>query len=441
MPDRLGAPPNAARTGFPGQEGALLPLSGGLGTPGRPERPGATGPAPRILLYCHDTYGLGHLRRVLRVAAQIATRWPEASQLVVTGSPVAHRFRFPPRTDYIKLPSVLKEDRDRYVSRSLAMDFAAIRRLRSDIVADAARLFRPDVLIADHAPTGLARELLPTLELLHRRVPRPTLVVGLRDVIDDPALVRHAWHRDGVYDLFDEVYDRILVYGDAEVYDVRHEYALSPRSAAKVRFVGYLGEQATSEAVQAARRRLRLDGHRLVLSTVGGGGDGARVLRAVADAIGEARPELRLSALLVAGPLMTDRDAAAISASVKPPSVRLVDFVDDLPAAIGAADVVVAMGGYNTVAELLAAGRPTLLVPRTSPRREQLIRAELLRRRGLVRVLTPEQLGPRRLLREVLELLDTSPPAQARPLFVQDGVAAALDDVLMTRPSAVGVAR
>ncbi len=64
----------------------------------------------RFLLYCHDTFGLGHLRRTLALADYFTTTIPNAEALIVTGSPVAHAFALPPRVDYIKLPAVRSVD-------------------------------------------------------------------------------------------------------------------------------------------------------------------------------------------------------------------------------------------------------------------------------------------------------------------------------------------
>ena len=114
------------------------------------------------------------------------------------------------------------------------------------------------------------------------------------------------------------------------------------------------------------------------------------------------------------------RDLLALAEAT--PSVRFADFVSDLPSYTAAADVVVSMGGYNSVTEILSFGRPAVLVPRVTPRKEQLIRANLLGRRGFVRVLHPEALAPERLLGEVLALL--SAPPQARPAVDLDGLAA-----------------
>ena len=53
----------------------------------------------RILLYSHDTFGLGHIRRSRTLANAITAADENTTALILTGSPVAGRFTFPERVD------------------------------------------------------------------------------------------------------------------------------------------------------------------------------------------------------------------------------------------------------------------------------------------------------------------------------------------------------
>src|SRR2546425_26021 len=171
------------------------------------------------MLYCHDTYGLGHLRRTLTLARYLATRTPSLSQLIVTGSPVPHNFAFPDGTDYVKVPSVLKVGAAQYAPRSLSAPFTAICDMRGEMILSAATHFRPHVLIVDHAPAGLNGEILATLRAQRDEFSSHTrLVLGLRDILDEAPRVRKVWNRERVYELLDDRYDLILVYGQPDVY-------------------------------------------------------------------------------------------------------------------------------------------------------------------------------------------------------------------------------
>src|SRR5260370_507074 len=76
------------------------------------------------------------------------------------------------------------------------------------------------------------------------------------------------------------------------------------------------------------------------------------------------------------------------------PQLRVIKFVTDPDILLSLADRVVAMGGYNTVCEVLSFEKPALIVPRIKPRQEQLIRARRLRDLGLIDMLHPHELCP-----------------------------------------------
>jgi predicted glycosyltransferase len=355
-----------------------------------------------IMFYCHDSYGLGHLRRTLTLARYLRASAPAINQLIVTGSPLAHDLLLPEDGDYVKLPSVIKTGRDEYAARSLPLPFERISRMRAEIVESAARHVRPGAFLVDHAPAGLKGEVVPALREL-RRSSDTRLILGLRDVVDEAPRVRASWRREGVYELLEDVYDLVLVYGDPRVYDVVSEYRLSSRVARKTRYVGYLARNSPRPPEQV-RRALGLGTGKLVVATVGGGGDGVELLEAVLRGLQQSNGGFET--LVVAGPLMSAEPRERLATLADScPSVRLVSFVDDLQSTIAAADVVVSMGGYNSICEILSAERPAVIVPRVAPRQEQLIRAEALSERGVVRTIHPDDLTPARIIAEVEELL------------------------------------
>lgn len=386
---------------------------------------------PRVMFYSHDTYGLGHLRRTVTLARHFRQHWPGMSQLIVTGSPVPNGYRLPSGADCVELPSAVKVGAGRYVSRSLAAPFDDVLALRKSILLGVSGAFRPDVLVVDHAPAGLNGELIPTLRHLKRRFPATRLILGLRDVVDEPPRVRRDWTREGVYELLDNLYDRILVFGRRDIYDPVGEYRLSSRAVTKARYVGYLRRTADLPAT-AVRLELGLRTGRLVVVTAGGGCDGYDLHRCMLEVLRRNAADPAFDCLLVAGPLMAEkgqRDLERAAAELQ--SVRFLRSVGDSAPYIAAADAVVSMAGHNSVSEILSFGRPAVLVPRVAPRREQAIRAEALSRRGLVRKVDPDDLSPDRLLAEVHDLLE-HPDALAPP-FRLDGlpaVTAELEELL-----------
>ncbi|HEY6224992.1 MAG TPA: glycosyltransferase, partial [Gemmatimonadales bacterium] len=151
-----------------------------------------------------------------------------------------------------------------------------------------------------------------------------------------------------------------------------------------------------------------------VLCVVGGGHDGAALVEAFARA--ELPPGM--SGVVVNGPLMgpADRRRARRIAQQRP-DLTILDFVEDTTPLIERADRVIAMGGYNTVCEVLSFEKHALIVPRVHPEPEQWVRAERMREFGLFDVLHPDQLtaaalsdwlardlGPARNTRRVVDM-------------------------------------
>ncbi len=336
----------------------------------------------RVMLYAHDTYGLGHLRRNLAIASELLERRRGRRVVLASGSPVISSFPLPRGLSVVALPPVQKVAAEQYRPLDDRLDIGLVRRARSAVIGDVARRFRPDVLLVDHAPQGMNGELLPVFETLRRCCPETRIVLGLRDVLDDPATVRELWREQNVYETLGSVYDRILVYGSVDLFDVRREYAMPEQVAVRTSFCGYLHRDPLS---RPAAPRAAPDG-RFVLGTAGGGGDGLEVLTATL----EASRELDLACVLVTGPLMHPHQRRWLTEqAVGVPGASVVEFVSELAEVMARASAVVTMGGYNTLCELVGLGVPTVVVPRITPRREQAIRAELFARRGLVRLALP----------------------------------------------------
>lgn len=320
----------------------------------------------RFLFYSHDSYGLGHFRRSSLLAAGVVGADPDNEVLIITGSPRAQAFRLPERVDTVKLPTATKNERGGYQPRKLASGIDQLVRMRSTLICAAATSYEPDVVVVDHSPTGMAGELRPLLDryaAIGSR--RPKLVLGLRDIIDDATTVQSGWARDGIWDYIDR-YDQIAVYGDDRILTTADELALASRGSAEVIHTGYLAP-TMPDAIGA-------DPYLLV--TAGGGGDGHALMRAYLAAV-EAGALGELRSIVVTGPLMSAGRRAELLVRCEPlANVEVLDFATNMRSLISSAAGVISMAGYNTVVEELAAGVPTLLIPRRTPRLEQTIRAQ-----------------------------------------------------------------
>jgi predicted glycosyltransferase len=368
----------------------------------------------RILTYSHDSYGLGHFRRSLTIADYLLSRSPETSVLALTGSPRSHSFHLPHRFDYVKLPAATKNSSGAYEARELDLALPDLVQLRSDILRDCGRSYRPDLLLVDHVPAGLGGELLPLLKILKAAGTR--IVLSFRDILDDPALVREQWERDGTIEVLREYYDGILIHGDRDVFDPVERYGIPKDLAAKTHFTGYVVRSHRGESRDAVRRRLGISDRPFALLMAGGGGDGHRLLKTWLRGLKHLPEASDLASLVVTGPLMSSRKRHRLKEMAgSVPGVMLESFLPDLPSILKAADVVVSMGGYNSVAEILRFRRPAVIVPRIHPRREQEVRARCLAERELITWIHPDRLTGRGLLKAAMSCLGKKPPRSRLP--------------------------
>jgi predicted glycosyltransferase len=400
----------------------------------------------RILVYSHDTFGLGNIRRMLEVARHLVQSSTEVSVLVITGSPMLHAFRIPDRIDYVKLPCLSRNVDGRYGARTLAMSLEETVRLRANLIRSAIADFQPDLILVDKKPFGVEDELAGAFEALPSAAKRPRLVLLLRDILDSAESTTRVWRKNGYFEAISAYYDQVLVVGCPEVFDLRREYDFPPFAAAKVQFCGYIAREPGRQSRAAVRSTLAVaEGAPLLLVTPGGGEDGYALVSTALQALAAMPARERPRAHVVCGPEMSEEQRASVHRAAQAlPNVSVQDFCDDMMSLMSAADLVLAMGGYNTVCELLTLRKRALLVPRVTPGVEQCIRAERMAALGLVRMLHPDRLGPATLLAALeAELADLRARRQPPVLRRLDGLArvtAALFDAMGHRARAPAAA-
>lgn len=348
----------------------------------------------RIILYSHDTMGLGHKRRNLLIAQTLGISAINADILMISGMGDGNQFQIPPGIDYLTLPALYKSTNGLYEARRLDISLKEIITLRSQIIRTAVKNFKPDVLIVDNVPRGAMGELNATLQYLRNHT-NARCVLGLRDVLDEPKVIRRSWQRSNNEDAIRRYYDAVWVYGDPGIYNSIQEYGWSEDIRAKFRYTGYLDRRSTLQFSQGeALANLNLPPGRLALCMVGGGQDGGDL----AEAFARTQLPPDTYGIIITGPMMPQQMRQRIQANAEKRSdLRVLEYVAEPTWLLEKADWVISMGGYNSTCEILSFEKRALIVPRVKPRQEQVIRVELLEKLGLVDMLHPDELNPQAL--------------------------------------------
>ena len=379
----------------------------------------------RVLMYSHDTFGLGHLRRCSTIAHALVEKFKGVQVLIISGSPIAGAFDFRARVDFIKIPSVVKLYNGEYSSMDSQGNIDSTMRLRESMIYHTAKSFSPNLVIVDKEPLGLKGEMERTLTFLKSRGCH--LVLGLREVLDDPDLLEAEWARKDALRKLDNLYDQVWVYGPEGFWNPLTGLDISAALAQRLYYTGFLRRVVPHSGPPRASRLAPGS----LLATTGGGGDGAELMRQIIAAHQhDPAPGQRI--VLVPGPFMSadEREDVHRRAALSP-ALSIIDFDTDLETLMQEAEGIICMGGYNTFCEVLSLDKRALIVPRLHPRREQFIRANRAAELGFVDMLLPEAADNPATMAQALRALPLrSLPSKAAPPPNLDGLSRITELVL-----------
>ena len=358
--------------------------------------------------------GLGHVRRTIDIADHLARLEPSVEQLIISGTPAVGSFSREHGVDALVLPdwgaSPRRHAGEPTTRQHQKVLLARRQRLRQALIETAVSQFAPGVLLVDNSPIGVRDELAPLLQRLRSTADRPTLFLGFRDFLGYREDIVRKWRKRSIYDRLHDTYDRIFIFGQREVFDFLEEYGFPPDVAAKTEYCGYVKHLKIDSSPDQIRSRLGVAAEQLVVVTVGGGDDGEPLLRhAVAMASDVALSDTHVH--VVTGPLTTSAAYRELTnASLTQVNLSVERFNPDMHSLFNAADLVVSMGGYNTMVEVAGLGKRAIVTPRLGSG-EQAQRAARFAALGLVNLAPVENLETSQLVAAVRGSLSAPPPS------------------------------
>lgn len=388
----------------------------------------------RVVMYSPDSIGLGHMRRNATVAAELVRQKPEASVALLIGSGAGAFFAVPRGVDTIKLPSVQKVTSEIWRARSLNLSVDETSQVRAGIIQNVIRSLKPDVVLVDHLPMGVCCDLLPALKMIQREQLDAQVVLGLRDILDEPELIRRRWRAQGQYGFISAHYDAALIYGDRAVYPSGDHYGLEPCLPGRVFYTGYVC--SSFEAARDTRGDPKSvrglpgltdwnPGERVIVAAGGGGHDAFPMLEATLSALKPLDDDPSIRAVIIAGPLMPEADRQRLEKMCDGlKRSQIVPWTADCMDYLSAADVAIIMAGYNSSLEALSTRARVIMLPRPGPSGEQRIRARMLAERNLVDAIENAAASPETVKQSILRALSMSPRQPSTEMLGGAAVAA-----------------
>lgn len=356
----------------------------------------------RVMFYSHDTFGLGHIRRTQKIANAISDS--EKSILIACSSPMASSFSSKPGIEYLNLPGFVKQVSGEYLPRALNIPMEEFVGLRANLLLAAVKNFRPDMLIVDKEPLGVKWELIPSLKYIREEKIGTKMVCGFRDILDEKEKIHEEWKRKGIFKGLEDYYDSLLVYGEQSNFDFVQEYGLPEKMSSKIVYTGYVQPKENFE-----KQDFPLEfpnNNPVVTFTLGGGGDGWNFIDIFLRMLEEKEMQDDLNFVLLTGPFasvpLVER---AKRLEREKSNLKVLEFTNNPQGLFEKSKLVISMGGYNSVVELLHMKKYPLILPRVQPREEQLIRAKVFKEKGLCDFIHPIELTPASLALKIQEMV------------------------------------
>lgn len=321
----------------------------------------------KILLYNSSARGMGHFSRSVKISNILTKYFDQYQIMVLVGNAFNLTEKYSNRIEFIKLPQVFKNESNQYESSNMDLDI--LWNIRKNMISQIINNYSPDIFMVDSFPRGVNGELIESLKFIKNNSKIKTILM-FRDIIDCPKLVKIKWTENRIYDIFEKYYDYIIIFGNKHNYDFEFNYDLYNVSN-KLHYLGYLAP-GNCLIKNYNNERNSID----VLVTVGGGIDGKRVIETIIKYIIFFKIDY-LNFTIVLGPNSRISTKDIMFNPLKEnDNVTIIKYTNNMDLLYSNSKIVICMGGYNTITEVLHHNKKMIIIPRDNPTLEQKIRAE-----------------------------------------------------------------
>lgn len=329
----------------------------------------------RILAFCSESRGLGHLKRLSVIARRLAE---QHSVLVVTSDHGAGELIQPP-VEYMRIPPLATSNPNsaEHWDRPVFLDGQLkVLPLRTELVAAAFRTYRPHVMITDFFPVGRGGELLPHLQ---NPVERCLNYLVLRGVLGSESYTCSLLFSPPTLRVLSRHYERVFVACDNRVFSAS-EYNFPDHISRKITNVGYVYTPPDDDLRAVARASRKGQGDTPWIVCAAGSGLSSERLIERCYQLALLREDCKFT--IVLGPRSRLKLAEA---AARCPHVQLRTYEPQLSVLLSSCDIAIIHGGYNSLLESVYGGAAVIVVPYEAEE-EQLEHAKRLSTRSDVRL-------------------------------------------------------
>lgn len=357
---------------------------------------------PRIAIHCQYVYGIGHFVRTVELAKGLSKHF---EVFILNGGESVPNFHLPKDVKIIQLPAIYKEENSN--SLSPVESYESIEdcfEKRRIIIKKEINKIKPDILITEHFPFGLLfkDEVLELIKNIKLQNSSSKIVCSVRDIIESS---NGSINYENNIELINKWYDLILVHGDANHIHLKNSFSQIDKISVPIYHTGYI--------VRALPINLNTNSeYPIILASVAGGRLGNELLEAVIDSHLFIKEKLQHKLILFSGAFQNDfKKQEKKIIQINSNDIEFFSFDSSLYLDyLTQADLVISLGGYNSIMESLSAKKNMLVYQRgfTQGNEEQDLRINLFKDLGCLKVLKPEDLNINVLAEFIVNCLENN---------------------------------
>lgn len=303
----------------------------------------------RLLFYVRKGHGLGHLKRLSRIAENLSANY---SCLFISG----HRemsWMVPKSCEYYQIPFSDTIDREKFIMHIHNM-------------------YCPDAIFFDHSLNGNDGDIYTLLEQS-----KAQKILILRGVLDSPQKLDEIYYNPSSLNYLNNKIDHIFVACDEKIEDVTNYKFLDRTTLNRTSYIGYVAPNFSLERMSNYRNS-RITNHNLyVVSTPGGGFKNYALLNASMDL---ARKHINTQWDIIYGPKNNKTNPFYPYDSISMENMNICMYSSETDLMNASADVLITRGGYNNLIEGIYGSTYVICKPMGPKDDEQYIHATRLAR-------------------------------------------------------------
>lgn len=350
----------------------------------------------RILVYTHNSIGVGHAFRTAAVISGIKKWRPDIDFLVISGTSVPQVF-FKEDIEVIKLPSVkmdIDHKQNSLHSRYLTgFDLEAVFDFRQRLIMASFDFLQPDALIIEHNMTGQMSELIPLLMKKWMRKGGPVdfvLAHICRGIMKWIPLLRIPYqnprHRSESINI-GGLYDFMYVLEDREVIDINKSFlGDDPELENKIQYLGKITNRTYDElpSRNETLKRFGMPDKKLVVVSLGRNQKVFNLSIRLAEIFDKFINHETYEVVMALDTYLDRSSVEALRSHESCNRIRFIDFLPDLVDLFNHSEIVISRAGYNTVNEILLTGTKAIIVPESHGGGEQELRAHSVKAENIL---------------------------------------------------------